>query len=325
MSLVNPVDYAIPGFIALILTEMLIARARAPERYCPRDTLTSLLLGLGSTAAGALSAGLVLGVFGWLAHFRIVTIPYSWWAWVACFILYDLAYYWFHRGAHRIRWLWAVHVIHHSSQHYNLSTALRQTWTGFVSGAFLYPAPLLLLGFPLPMILFCGGLNLVYQFWIHTEVVRRCPPWVEAVMNTPAHHRVHHATNPRYLDHNYAGVFIVWDQLFGSFTPERDDEACRYGIVKQLGTFNVLTAAFHEWIAIARDVWRAPWAAKLGYLAREPGWSHDRSRETSAMIRCRWEEQNACRTNSTSWSSAEVLVEALPPDASVKAGATASA
>ena len=134
-----------------------------------------------------------------------------------------------------------------------------------------------------------GGLNLVYQFWIHTEMIRRMPRWFEAVMNTPSHHRVHHAINPRYLDSNYAGVFIVWDKMFGTFVPERDDEPIRYGIVKQLGSFNLLWAAFHEWVGIARDMWSAPGLGnKLAYLLRPPGWSHDNSRETSDSIKAAW-------------------------------------
>jgi sterol desaturase/sphingolipid hydroxylase (fatty acid hydroxylase superfamily) len=204
----------------------------------------------------------------------------------------DLLYYVFHRSAHRVRWFWASHVIHHSSQHYNLSTALRQTWTGFFSLAFVFRLPLFLVGFPPAMVFFCAGLNLIYQFWIHTEVVGRCPRWIEAVMNTPSHHRVHHAVNPRYLDRNYAGVFIVWDRLFGTFEPERDDDRPRYGIVRQLGSFNILWAACHEWVGIVRDIWMAPWRHKLSYLIKEPGWSHDGSRETSEMIRARWRGAN---------------------------------
>ena len=139
------------------------------------------------------------------------------------------------------------------------------------------------------MIAICGGFNLIYQFWIHTEAIGKMPRWFEAVMNTPSHHRVHHATNPRYLDRNYAGVFIVWDKMFGTFEEERpDEERIRYGIVKQLGSFNLLWAVFHEWIGIAQDMWRAPWRHKLSYLLREPGWTHDGSRETSDMIRERW-------------------------------------
>ena len=294
MELPNPVDYAIPGFVLLILAEMLVWRARDRRRYEPRDTLTSLALGLGSTVAGLLSGGLVFGMAMWVHQYRLFDIGYAWYWFVVAFVLDDLAYYVFHRSAHRVRWFWASHVIHHSSQHYNLSTALRQTWTGFFSAGFIFRLPLFLIGFPPAMVFFVAGLNLVYQFWIHTEAVGRMPAWFEGVMNTPSHHRVHHATNPRYLDKNYAGVFIVWDRLFGTFEPERDDEAIRYGIVKQLGSFNLLWAAFHEWVGIARDMWAAPGVRnKLGYLLMPPGWSHDGSRETSEMIKQRWAETRA--------------------------------
>jgi sterol desaturase/sphingolipid hydroxylase (fatty acid hydroxylase superfamily) len=289
-ALPNPIDYAVPGFVLLVLAEMVVARIKARDRYCPRDTLTSLALGLGSTVAAALSAGAVFALATWVAQFRLFDLSYAWYWFVVCFVLDDLAYYVFHRSAHRVRWFWASHVIHHSSQHYNLSTALRQTWTGFVSLGFLFRLPLFLVGFPPAMVFFVAALNLVYQFWIHTEAVGRMPAWVEAVMNTPSHHRVHHATNARYLDRNYAGVFIVWDRLFGTFEGEREDDRPRYGLVHNLGSFSLLWAAFHEWIGIARDVRAAPgWRAKLGYLWRPPGWSHDGSRETNETIRAKWE------------------------------------
>ncbi len=293
----EPVTYAIPLFVALVLAEMLWAWKRAPHAYEPRDTLTSLAFGLGSTISGALFGGFIFVVFMWAYQFRIFDFGPQWWrvwwAWPLCFVLDDLKYYWVHRFGHRMRWFWASHVNHHSSQHYNLSTALRQTWTGFLTLGFVFALPLVLLGFHPVMIAICGGFNLIYQFWIHTEAIGRMPRWFEAVMNTPSHHRVHHATNPRYLDRNYAGVFIVWDKLFGSFEPENDEERIRYGIVKQLGSFNLLWAVFHEWVGIARDIWGAPWRHKLSYLLREPGWSHDGSRETSAMIRARWEQRRA--------------------------------
>jgi len=290
IDLPDPVNIAVPGFIALVLVEMIVARSRDRGRYNPRDTLTSLSLGLGSTVAGVLGAGLVTGMAIWFWHHRLLDIPFSWWAWPLCFVLDDLAYYWFHRSAHRVRWFWASHVIHHSSQHYNLSTALRQTWTGFLSLAFVFRLPLFLIGFPPAMVFFCAGINLIYQFWIHTEMVGRMPRWFESVMNTPSHHRVHHATNPRYLDRNYAGVFIVWDRMFGTYTPELDEERPRYGIVKQLGSFNLIWAAFHEWVGIAKDVWRAPGLRnKIGYIVAPPGWSHDGSRDSSETIRARWQ------------------------------------
>ena len=291
----SPVQYAVPGFVVLVLLEMLWAWRKRPEAYEPRDTLVSLGFGLGSTVAGALFGGFALFLFFQAYEYRIVDFGPQWWtvwwAWPLAFVLDDLKYYWVHRAGHRIRWFWASHVNHHSSQHYNLSTALRQSWTGAFTLGFLFALPLVLLGFHPVMLLIVGGFNLIYQFWIHTEAIGRMPRWFEAVMNTPSHHRVHHATNPRYLDRNYAGVFIIWDRMFGTFEQETDGEKIRYGIVKQLGSFNLLWAVFHEWIGMVQDIWRAPWRHKLSYLLREPGWSHDSSRETSDMIRTRWRER----------------------------------
>lgn len=291
-ELPDPVQYAVPAFVILVLVEMLIARRVDPSRYEPRDTLTSLLLGTGSTVAGALTGGAVVALSVWLYQFRLFDIGFVWWAWILVFLLDDLAYYVFHRLAHRVRWFWASHVIHHSSQHYNLSTALRQTWTGFFSISFAFSLPIVLIGFPVEMLLFASGVNLIYQFWIHTEAIDRMPRWFEAVFNTPSHHRVHHATNPRYLDKNYAGMLIIWDRMFGTFEPERADDRPRYGIIKNLGSFNLLWAAFHEWIGIAKDVATVPGIRnKLGYIFRPPGWSHDGSRDTSDTIKARWREQ----------------------------------
>jgi len=322
----NPVDYAVPGFVLLVLAEIIVARVRDRSRYEPRDTLTSLALGLGSTIAGIMTGGMFVAIALWVYQFRLFEIGYSWWAFLIAFVLDDLGYYWVHRAGHRIRWAWAAHVIHHSSQHYNLSTALRQTWTGFFGATFILKLPLFLIGFPVPMILFVGGINLIYQFWIHTEVIGRMPRWFESVMNTPSHHRVHHATNPRYLDMNYAGVFIVWDKMFGTFTPELDEEKPRYGIVKNLGSFNLIWAAFHEWVGIAKDVWAAPTLkAKWNYMVKPPGWSHDGSRETSESIRELWQqrerEKNAWNKPTSSSSGAD-RAEPPPRAGSAKAAAT---
>ena len=290
-TLPNPVDYAVPGFVLLVLAEMLVARSRDRARYCPKDTLTSLMFGLGSTVAGALAGGAIYALAVWVYQFRLTDIPFVWWAWPLCFVLDDFAYYAFHRTAHRVRWFWASHVIHHSSQHYNLSTALRQTWTGTFSISFIFRLPLFLIGFPPKMILFCAGLNLVYQFFIHTEVVKRLPFGLEFWFNTPSHHRVHHGTNARYLDRNFGGVFIVWDRLFGTFESERDDEPVRYGIVRNLATFNPLWVAVHEWAAIGRDVVRAPnWKARWMAVAGPPGWD---SGTTADAIRERWHAERA--------------------------------
>ncbi|MAY20482.1 MAG: C-5 sterol desaturase [Erythrobacteraceae bacterium] len=291
----SPTVYAVPLFVIAVLAEMVWSRLKRPEAYEPMDTLVSLAFGLGSTVAGALFGGFAAYLFIEAYEYRLFDFGAEWWAvwwaWPVAFVLDDLKYYWVHRAGHRIRWMWAAHVNHHSSQHYNLSTALRQTWTGSFTFGLLFAVPLVLLGFHPAMLAIVAGFNLIYQFWIHTEAIDRMPRWFEAVMNTPSHHRVHHATNPRYLDRNYAGVFIIWDRLFGTFEAERDDEKIRYGIVKQLGSFNLLWSVFHEWIGMIGDIWRAPWKHKLSYLLREPGWSHDGSRETSDMIRQRWQER----------------------------------
>lgn len=292
-DLPSPTNWAIPFFIITFTAEWLWSRRNPRISYDSRDAINSLSLGIGSVVAGALTATAVTAVGLWVYQYRLfdleITRANIWLLGPLAFILDDLAYYWFHRTAHRVRWFWAAHVIHHSSQYYNLTTALRQTWTGFFALSFIFRLPLFLLGFHPLVIIFIGGLNLIYQYWIHTEAIDKMPRWFEAVMNTPSHHRVHHATNPRYLDSNYAGVFIIWDKMFGSFVPETSEEQIKYGIVKNLESKNILWAAFHEWIGIIRDLWSAPWRYKLNYLLKPPGWSHDGSREDSEMIKARWQ------------------------------------
>lgn len=287
----DPVALAIPFFVLAIVLEIVLARmGRAKANYEVRDTAASLAMGLGSNVAGLLVGGVAFGAAVWAYEHRLFTIPMTAvWAWVALFLAEDLTYYWFHRLSHERRFWWAAHVNHHSSQHYNLSTALRQTWTGGVSGTWLLWLPLSFLGFPPAMVAIQKGISLVYQFWIHTEAIGKMPAWFEAVFNTPSHHRVHHARNPRYLDRNYAGVLIVWDRLFGTFEPERAQEPCRYGLVKNIASFNPLRVAFHEWAGILTDLRRArsPREA-FGYVFGRPGWSPDGSRETSLDIRARW-------------------------------------
>jgi sterol desaturase/sphingolipid hydroxylase (fatty acid hydroxylase superfamily) len=294
MHLPNPTEIATPFFIALIVAEMLFARFAGHGRYETRDTATSLIMGFGSVISGALFAFLFLWFARVLTPYRLADLGWAWWVFVAAFLLDDLTYYWWHRASHRIRWLWADHVQHHSSQHYNLSTALRQPLTGAFTPGLFFRAPMLLLGFPLPMIAFVHGVNLVYQFWIHTEAIKRFPRPIEWIMNTPSHHRVHHATNARYLDSNYAGMLIIWDRMFGTFVAEREDDAPRYGIVKNLGSYNPLRVAFHEWVGIFNDVTRARSIRDaVLYLVAPPGWSPDGSRETSDSIKRRWSEYRA--------------------------------
>ncbi len=293
MTFPDIIAYAVPAFILLVLAEIIAVRISGRGRYEARDSAASLIMGFGSEIAPLLGGGaIVFAAFAAAYEFRIIDIPNTWWAVVLCFVLDDLRYYWWHRISHERRWFWASHVIHHSSQHYNLTTALRQTWTGQILAQLLFRTPLVLIGFHPAMVLFVGALNLIYQFWIHTELIKRLGPF-EWIFNTPSHHRVHHATNPKYLDANYAGTLIIWDRMFGTFVPEDDRETPRYGIIKNLGTFNPLLIAFHEWLGIAKDVLGARSLKEVsGYLFGPPGWSPDGSRMTSAMIKERWRRLN---------------------------------
>ncbi len=291
----NVTQLAIPFFVLAVLFELFLVRTRrAKGEFETRDSLTSLLMGAGNVASG-----LILGVFSfaalmWVWQFRFFDFGISFWAGLAVFLLDDLRYYWYHRFAHRIRWVWAEHINHHSSQHYNLTTALRQSWTGLFTGMFVLQVPLVLLGFHPKLILFVFGFNLVWQFWIHTETIGRMWAPIELIFNTPSHHRVHHAVNPRYLDANYAGTLIIWDRMFGTFVPELDEDLPRYGIVKNIGTFNPLKVAFHEWIAMFSDALSPGLTVRqrLGYLFMPPGWSHDGSRKTSDSLKAAYVRRN---------------------------------
>jgi len=249
----------------------------------------------GNVGSNLLTAGFMMAGYTAAYDARLFTIsPTSPWAWAGLFVLDDFTYYWFHRISHECRFWWAAHVNHHSSQEYNLSTAVRQPWTGVLAGTWLPWIPITLLGFPPAMMLTAQGFNLFYQFWIHTEAVRRLPAWYEYLFNTPSHHRVHHAANPRYLDRNYAGVLMVWDRLFGSFEAERDDEPPRYGIIKNISTYNPLRIAFHEWAAIGRDLAAARSLREaLGVVFGPPGWRADGAGATAKNLRRAWESRGA--------------------------------
>ncbi|MEZ5811302.1 MAG: sterol desaturase family protein [Rhizobiaceae bacterium] len=281
-------ELAVPLFVAAILLELFLVRTgRARGSFETRDTLTSLLMGVGNVIAGLLLGFISFAILMWVWQFRFFDLGISWWVGFVAFLIDDLRYYWYHRIAHRVRWVWAEHVNHHSSQHYNLSTALRQSWTGHLTGMVVLQTPLVLLGFHPALIAFVYGFNLLWQFWIHTEAVGKMWRPIELVMNTPSHHRVHHATNPRYLDANYAGTLIVWDRLFGTFVEELVEDRPRYGIVKNLGTFNPIKVAFHEWIGLFGDVFAPGLTLKqrLGYMFMPPGWSHDGSRKGSDELK----------------------------------------
>ena len=283
----NLLLYAIPGFLlSLWLERWWASRTDGVRGYETRDTLASLAMGVGNVIISAFST---LGaVFVWqLAYRHRVLEGARWgaWSWPILFLGEDLCYYWFHRAHHEMRILWAAHIAHHSSQYFNLSTALRQPWlTPFTGPPFWLP--LALIGFPPERILFAQALSLMYQFCIHTEAVQRLPKVLEWWLNTPSHHRVHHGKNVLYLDRNHGGVLIVWDRLFGSFEPERAEERVRYGLTHDIQTFNPLRIAGHEWRALARDLGRARSLRDAWHYAfAAPGWSPDGSSRTAKELR----------------------------------------
>ncbi|MFM9852144.1 MAG: sterol desaturase family protein [Sphingomonadaceae bacterium] len=269
--------------VELAAIKLLRARGRMPAK----DALTGILTGILSDPINGFSAFITLGILAAVQKFQFQTLPVTLGTFLLCFFLDDLRFYCHHRVAHRCRWVWAMHVVHHSSEEYNLAVALRQGWTKHFTGTMLFKIPLVLVGFDPVMVTFCGVLNATYQFMLHTETINKFPRWVEYIFNTPSHHRVHHANNPRYLDANYAGTFIIWDRMFGSFVAEDDTDKPVYGLVKNLKTFNIVTVLSHEYIGIAKDasqrgltLWQ-----RFCYFFAPPGWSHDGSRMTSDDIK----------------------------------------
>lgn len=274
--------------LLLIPLEVLLASgARIKAEYDTRDTLANVAVSGGSIFFWGMLSWLYYGGVTFAYTHRLLDVPFTWWSLLIVFVLDDCRYYWWHRISHRSRWFWASHIVHHSSQHFNLSTNLRQSWTSEFSGLTLLNVPLAFIGFHPGTIALAFTVNLLYQFWIHTEAIDRMPRWFEWLLNTPSHHRVHHASNPRYLDANYAGVFMLWDRLFGTFVPEQADEPVRYGLVKNLGTFNPARIALHEYVGLARDLLRRnlTWMQRAGYLFGPPGWNHEGSAKTTAALR----------------------------------------
>ena len=280
--------WAAPFFALCVAVEwFFVNRAKLAGRYEGKDAFASMTMGLGNLVTDLFFGFISLGILLFAWNFRLFDLGHDWPIILLALVAQDFVYYWKHRIAHQVRWFWTAHVVHHSSEHYNLTTALRQPWNNHFTGHVLLSIPLVLLGFHPLLIAFVASLNLLYQFWIHTEAIDKMPKWFEAVMNTPSHHRVHHGTNPQYLDMNYAGIFIVWDKLFGTFVEEQDEVDIQYGVVKPVDTFNPVKIAFVEWASVFKDVFTRGlnMRQRLGYLFGPPGYSHDGSRQTSVQIK----------------------------------------
>jgi sterol desaturase/sphingolipid hydroxylase (fatty acid hydroxylase superfamily) len=283
MAQVDLILWAIPVFFLLMLLEGIVltreakedaidraGEAAAKKGYVLKDTVTSLTMGLASQVVLAVTTLLGLGGYLVLWNLTPLDLGTGWVAWTVALLGKDFVFYWFHRASHESRLLWAGHVVHHSSEHFNLSTALRQAWTPLT--AWPFGAVLILLGVNPALFVLSTSINLLYQFWIHTEAIDKLWRPIEYVFNTPSHHRVHHGMNPQYLDKNYGGILIVFDRLFRSFEPEV--EPVRYGITKPIDSYNPFWVAIHEYVAIVRDMrGDRRWADRLARLVRGPGWS----------------------------------------------------
>ena len=245
---------AIPFFLITVLFEYFFLKGRPNVvGHTLKDTVASLSMGIGFLGWDFLVKGFTLAAYAAAYQFRLFEMGDSLLSYFCLFIALDFCFYWYHRTHHEVRILWAAHVNHHSSQHYNLSTALRQSWTSVFSH-WVFMLPLAFAGWRPDQILLMGLLNLIYQYWIHTESIDRMGI-LEWVLMTPSHHRVHHGSNAHYLDKNYGGLLIVWDRMFGTF--QEEDEKVQYGLTKNITSFNPIVIAYHEHAAIIRDMWNA--------------------------------------------------------------------
>jgi sterol desaturase/sphingolipid hydroxylase (fatty acid hydroxylase superfamily) len=266
----NPVMMAIPFFFLAMGIEMLIDRFQKTKLYRTNDTITNLSAGVSQQVTGIFLKVFTIGIYEWVfEHFAFFQIPYTWWSWILAFVVYDLCYYFAHRMSHEVNLFWSGHVVHHQSEEYNLSVALRQSWFQGVWTAPVY-LPMALLGFDTTQLLVVGGINLIYQFWIHTEMIDKMG-FLEYFMNTPSHHRVHHGRNPKYIDKNHAGTFIIWDKLFGTF--QQEEERPVYGITTPINSWNPVWANFSHYENIGKELRNAATISdKLKVLFYKPGW-----------------------------------------------------
>ncbi len=255
---------AIPLFFVMMLIELAYGLLRGRNNYRLNDAVTSINIGLISRFPTILNLGFQGVIFAYAAEsLNLRLLPEnSAFTYVFAFVFYDFCYYWMHRFHHEYKFLWGTHVVHHHGEEFNLATAMRQTSTGFL-WKWIFFVPMMMVGVPAAVFVTVGGLNLVYQFWVHTEHIPKLG-WYEKIFITPSNHRIHHAKNPEYIDANYGGVFIIWDRMFGTFIEERDDLKPVYGTVKPLRSWNPLWANVEIFVHMARDSFHTErWSDKV--------------------------------------------------------------
>jgi sterol desaturase/sphingolipid hydroxylase (fatty acid hydroxylase superfamily) len=276
--------FALPVFFIAMFIEFRLAK----EKYSGKDTVVSLWMMIFSSIVEFIPKIIAFIVFFYLYELSPLkdVVQRQWWAWILLLFADDFAYYWFHRLNHEVRLFWAGHITHHSSIYMNLGTALRQG-VGERVHKFFFWLWISLLGFDPLMMFTMMGVSLIYQFFVHTELVDKLPKWYEFILNTPSHHRVHHASNIRYLDCNHAGILIIWDRIFGTFSKElKEVDHPVYGLTVNIETHNPIKVATHEYLAIYKDVKRAEkWSDKLNYIFNSPGWTHDGEDKRAKTLR----------------------------------------
>lgn len=267
----NVMAIAIPLFFLMIFVEWWLGRRKAQKIYRLNDTIVNLNLGIGSQVFNILTKGFIFLIIIYVyQNWSFFKIPFTWWSFMVCLVLFDFIYYWVHRWSHEWNYLWGAHVVHHQSEEYNLSVALRQPWFHHLI-AFVFFLPVPLLGFD-PICIGVVSITVtLYQFWIHTKVIDRMPKWFEFVFNSPTHHRVHHAVNKKYIDKNHAAVFIVWDRIFGTFQAEEEEVV--YGTTSQFTSFNTVKANVGFYVWMWNSIKGASWWQKIKMLVARPGWT----------------------------------------------------
>ncbi len=267
----NPIVLSIPIFFILIGIELLVERFTHKDLYRLPDSIANLSCGITSQLSGLFLRIFSVGIYQYLLqNFAFFELTENWLYWLALVLLVDLAYYWAHRMSHEINLFWGGHVVHHQSEEYNLSVALRQSslqvvWTSAFS------LPIALFGFKTEHFVLISALNTLYQFWIHTETINKLPRWFEFIFNTPSHHRVHHGRDPKYIDKNHAGSLIIWDRMFGTF--QEEEERPTYGITKPINSWNAAWANVSHYAEMERDLKIIPrWSDKIKYIFAKPGW-----------------------------------------------------
>jgi len=285
--------FATPFFFLLIFIELWVNKRRNAGFYRLNDGLTSLSLGVISQTKKLVMFSFATMVYSGLSNYLqfIQLSSGSAFTWILSFVLYDFLYYWYHRYSHQINFLWASHVVHHQSEEFNLTTALRQTSSSVMVWFFYIPS--FLIGIPAEAFFVSGALNLVYQFWVHTQLIGKLGIWFEFIFVTPSHHRVHHGQNQLYIDKNHGGVFIIWDRFFGTFQQEMDNEKVIYGVRRPVSSFNPIWANLHTWYLLLIDAVRARrWRDKLRIWFMPTGWRPEDVEKAHPLIKCDPYQQN---------------------------------